>query len=91
MRVLVRVRTAGVNPADIVLRDGVMDHAYDALFPVIPGLDMAGIVEKAGLGAPEFSPGGEVIGYRRGQVLRYGTYAERASADVHMLVRSQAT
>jgi NADPH:quinone reductase-like Zn-dependent oxidoreductase len=34
-------------------------------FPVIPGWDIAGVVEHAGLGAPEFTVGDEVIGYIR--------------------------
>jgi NADPH:quinone reductase-like Zn-dependent oxidoreductase len=85
--VLVRVKAAGVNPADAVLRDGAGDSIYEAIFPVVPGWDLAGVVEEAGLGAPEFQPGDEVIGYVRGQILRYGTYAEKVAADVHTLVR----
>jgi NADPH:quinone reductase-like Zn-dependent oxidoreductase len=68
--VLVRVKAAGVNPADAVLRDGAADSIYEAIFPVVPGWDLAGVVEEAGLGAPEFQPGDEVIGYVRGQILQ---------------------
>jgi NADPH:quinone reductase-like Zn-dependent oxidoreductase len=84
--VLVRIKAAGLNPADIGLREGVMDHAIDAFFPVVPGWDLAGVVEEAGPGAPEFAPGDEVIGFLRGQALHYGTYAEKVAADVRALV-----
>ncbi|SFR29941.1 NADPH:quinone reductase [Lentzea waywayandensis] len=86
--VLVRVVAAGLNPADAAYRSGAVAHTVDAYFPVIPGWDVAGVVEQAGPGAPEFAPGDEVIGYIRGESLRqHGGYAELVSADVRTLVR----
>lgn len=86
--VLVQVRAASINPADIALRAGVMDHALEAFFPVIPGWDIAGVVEESGPGAAEFAPGDEVIGYVRENLLRaHGGYAEKIAADVRTLVR----
>lgn len=86
--VLVRVRAAGVNPADIVLREGLLADAVDTYFPVVPGWDLAGVVERAGPGAPEFAPGDEVVGYVRGDTMRqHGAYAELVAADVRTLAR----
>jgi NADPH:quinone reductase-like Zn-dependent oxidoreductase len=86
--VLVRVKAAAVNPADLGLRAGAAAATVDAWFPVIPGWDVAGVVEHAGIGAPEFSPGDEVIGYLRGEIQRqHGGYAELVAADVRTLAR----
>jgi NADPH:quinone reductase-like Zn-dependent oxidoreductase len=42
---LVRVKAAALNPADIGMQAGVADGIIDAWFPVIPGWDVAGIVD----------------------------------------------
>jgi len=90
--VLVRVKAAAVNPADLGMRAGVLADALDTYFPVVPGWDIAGIVERAGPGAPEFAPGDDVIGYVRGEVQhRHGAYAEKVSADVRTLIRKPRT
>ncbi|MEU4093606.1 NADP-dependent oxidoreductase [Streptomyces sp. NPDC026673] len=89
--VLVRVRAAALNPADLALQAGALDSAVDTYFPVIPGWDIAGVVEHAGPAAPEFTPGDEVIGYVRGDVQRaHGGLAELVGADVRTLVRKPA-
>ncbi|WP_315904497.1 alcohol dehydrogenase catalytic domain-containing protein [Streptomyces mirabilis] len=66
--VLVRIRAAAVNPADLQMREGLADANVPTYFPVIPGWDIAGVVEEAGPGAPEFRPGDEVVGYVRTSV-----------------------
>ena len=85
--VLVRTRAAGLNPADYVLQEGLGKDAMPALFPVIPGWDVAGVVEQVGPGVWEFAPGDEVIGYVRSDVLHAGSYAEFVAADVGTFVR----
>jgi NADPH:quinone reductase-like Zn-dependent oxidoreductase len=85
--VLVRVKAAALNPADYILQEGLGDSIMDAWFPVIPGWDVAGIVERAGAGVSEFRPGDEVIGFVREEILRHGTYAEMVSANVSAFVR----
>jgi NADPH:quinone reductase-like Zn-dependent oxidoreductase len=84
---LVRVKAAALNPADIGMQAGVADGIIDAWFPVIPGWDVAGIVEAVGPGVTEFRPGDEVIGFVYEGILRHGTYAERVAADVHYFAR----
>ncbi|MFJ1765393.1 NADP-dependent oxidoreductase [Amycolatopsis sp. NPDC088138] len=85
--VLVRVRAAALNPADLGVQSGALAGMLESYFPVVPGWDVAGVVEHAGPAAPEFAPGDEVIGYVRGEVEhRNGAYAELVAADVRTLV-----
>ncbi|MCX4903871.1 NADP-dependent oxidoreductase [Streptomyces sp. NBC_00878] len=90
--VLIRVRAAGLNRADAALQAGVLDSAVETFFPVVPGWDVAGVVERSGPGAPEFATGDEVIAYVRGDVQRaHGGFAELVSADVRAVARKPST
>ncbi|KUP98405.1 NADP-dependent oxidoreductase [Thermobifida cellulosilytica] len=88
--VLVRVRAAAVNPVDWKIREGRMDRLLDVFFPAIPGWDVAGVVERPGVAAPEFAPGDEVVGYVREDVVRRGTFAQKVAAPVRTLARRPA-
>src|SRR5438309_7188999 len=44
---LVRVIASGVNPADPLTLSGKYARAFGTHLPVIPGYDIAGVVEKA--------------------------------------------
>ncbi|MCO6005014.1 NADP-dependent oxidoreductase [Actinoallomurus purpureus] len=85
--VLVRAKAAGVNPVDWKIREGYLDSLFPTHFPVIPGWDLAGVVERVGPAVSEFSPGDEVIGYVREDHVERGTYAELVSAPVRTLGR----
>lgn len=74
--VLVRVKAAGINPADIAVREGMLKDKLPYQFPVIPGWDMAGIIEERGYSARRFNVGDEVYAYARRPMLQYGTFAE---------------
>jgi NADPH:quinone reductase-like Zn-dependent oxidoreductase len=74
--VLVRVRAAGLNPADWKTREGRQAERFPYHFPLILGWDAAGVVEKVGPAVTWFKPGDEVYGYVRRHDLQYGTYAE---------------
>jgi NADPH:quinone reductase-like Zn-dependent oxidoreductase len=88
--VLVRVKAAALNPADHMLQAGLGDAHMDAWFPVIPGWDVAGVVDQVGAGVSEFAPGDEVIGYIRQEILHRGGYAEWVSTPVETLARKPA-
>ncbi|MBT2506845.1 NADP-dependent oxidoreductase [Streptomyces sp. ISL-98] len=88
--VLVRIRAASVNPVDWKIQAGYLESALDAVFPVIPGWDVAGVVEQAGVGVTEFAPGDEVIGYVREDFVSRGTFAEYVAAPVRTLARKPA-
>jgi NADPH:quinone reductase-like Zn-dependent oxidoreductase len=77
--VLVRVKAAGVNPVDWKLMSGGLDPVMDIHFPVIPGWDVAGVVEAVGFDTPEFRPGDEVYSYGRRDTVQGGTFAELVS------------
>ena len=85
--VLIGVKAAALNPADHVLQAGLGDSIMDAWFPVIPGWDVAGVVERVGAGVREFAAGDEVIGFVREEILHHGTYAEKISSPASTLVR----
>ncbi|MEV6596460.1 NADP-dependent oxidoreductase [Actinoplanes sp. NPDC051346] len=88
--VLVRVKAASVNPVDWKIQAGYLDGFLDAVFPVIPGWDVAGVVEHVGVGVTEFAPGDEVIGYVREDFVSRGTFAEYVAAPVRTLARKPA-
>jgi len=88
--VLVKVRAASVNPVDWKIQAGYLDGAMDVVFPVIPGWDVAGVVEKVGPAITEFAPGDEVIGYVREDMVGRGTFAEYIAAPVRTLARKPA-
>ncbi|MFE4964194.1 NADP-dependent oxidoreductase [Streptomyces sp. NPDC056660] len=89
--VLVWIRAAAVNPADLRMREGLADAHVPTYFPVIPGWDIAGVVEEAGPGAPEFHPDDEVVGYVRTSVShQHGGYAELVATDAQALAPKPA-
>src|SRR4051812_22862971 len=57
-RVLVRVRAAGVNFADLMARQGLYPDAPD--LPAVLGYEVAGEVEGVGEGVEDFAPGDRV-------------------------------
>ncbi|MFE7665952.1 NADP-dependent oxidoreductase [Streptomyces celluloflavus] len=88
--VLIRVRAAGVNPVDWKIVAGYLDPLMYVHFPLIPGWDVAGVVEAAGADATEYEPGDEVIGYVRKDEVQHGTFAELVAAPVRTLARKPA-
>ena len=79
-----------MNPVDYHVRNGVMDSMLDVQFPVIPGWDMAGTVERVGYTAEGFAAGDEVLGYVTMDFLHHGTYAEYIAAPLRTLVHKPA-
>ncbi len=75
-QVLIRIRRSSVNPVDWKVMSGGLDTMMDAHFPVVPGWDVAGVVEEVGPDTPEFSPGQRVAAYARKMVVSGGTFAE---------------
>ena len=74
--VRVDVRAAGVNPVDTYFREGSYDPPE---LPMIPGSDLAGVVDAVGEGVEGFAEGDRVFGTGLGND-RQGTYAEYAVA-----------
>lgn len=88
--VLVRVKAASVNPVDWKIGAGHLDAMMETHFPLIPGWDVAGVVEAVGLDVQEYAVGDEVIGYARKDSVQLGTYAELVAANVRLLAPKPA-
>lgn len=75
-QILVRATRASVNPVDWKVMAGGLDAMMNAQFPVVPGWDVAGVVEQIGPDTPEFAVGDRVASYARKMVVSGGTFAE---------------
>ncbi|MFF2503508.1 NADP-dependent oxidoreductase [Streptomyces sp. NPDC058067] len=62
-QVLVRVKAAGINPSEAVIRTGALTDMFPSTFPSGQGSDLAGVIEEVGAGVDGFLPGDEVIGF----------------------------
>jgi NADPH:quinone reductase-like Zn-dependent oxidoreductase len=62
-QVLVRVKAAGINPSEAVIRTGAVAQLFPSTFPSGQGSDLAGVIEEVGAGVGGFSLGDEVIGF----------------------------
>ncbi|MFJ6718248.1 MULTISPECIES: NADP-dependent oxidoreductase [unclassified Streptomyces] len=89
--VLVRVKYAGVNPVDWKIMAGGLDALMDVVYPVVPGWDVAGTVERVGIDVPEYAVGDEVIAYARKDYVHGGTFAEFVSVPVRALAAKPAS
>jgi len=56
--VLIRVMAAAVNPVDVFIREGRSNQ-----FPLIPGMDVAGVVEQVGNKVTKFKRGDAIYAY----------------------------
>ena len=68
--VLVKAAGIGINPEDMLERNGVLKDSYPLQFPAIIGLDVSGTVVATGDGVTGLSIGERVCGWS------YHTYAE---------------
>ena len=80
--VLIAVKAAGVNYADIMMREG--RYSLRQSLPFVPGFEAAGVVLETGAGVADWKPGQRVMG----TVLRdtCGCYAERAVMRAWLLM-----
>jgi NADPH:quinone reductase-like Zn-dependent oxidoreductase len=61
-QVLVKVQAAGMNPMDQAIASGAFSEFLPATFPLILGVDVAGIVEAVGDGPGPYSVSDRVFG-----------------------------
>jgi NADPH:quinone reductase-like Zn-dependent oxidoreductase len=62
-QVRVRVMAAGVNALDGKIRSGAMQAMFPTPLPVIPGHEVAGVVDALGEGVTDMRVGDEVVGW----------------------------
>ena len=75
--VLIRVRAAGVNPADWKYLSGAYKQFMPLQFPLTPGMEGSGTIEAVGANVTSFKKGDEVYG------IITGGYAEFALAKAN--------
>jgi NADPH:quinone reductase-like Zn-dependent oxidoreductase len=64
--VLIRADFCGVNYADCIVRMGLYSSAREYVgWPITPGFEAAGVVERVGAGVREFAPGDAVLAVTR--------------------------
>jgi NADPH:quinone reductase-like Zn-dependent oxidoreductase len=85
-QVLVRVKTAGINPGEANIRRGLLHAMWPATFPSGQGSDLAGVVDEVGPGVTRFAIGDEVLGF----VDTRSSHAELVVVDVENLVTRPA-
>jgi NADPH:quinone reductase-like Zn-dependent oxidoreductase len=74
--VLVKVYATSLNPVDRATRAGYLQGMVDFALPLVPGLDLAGVVEALGDGVSTVALGDAVYGYSN--MMRQGAQAEYA-------------
>src|SRR5204862_4511415 len=77
--ILVRVIAAGVNPVDGMIRSGMFAKNQKLTSPMIPGGDIAGVVEKTGDKMTKFKEGDAIDAYLR--LKRHGSSGGCAVAE----------
>lgn len=77
--VLVKVKTAGVNPLDNMITRGEVKLITPYAFPLTMGNEMAGVVEKVGRNVTDFKTGDRV--FARLPLNKIGAFAEYVAVD----------
>jgi NADPH:quinone reductase-like Zn-dependent oxidoreductase len=90
--ILVRAKATSVNPVDWKVREGYLQGAYPHHLPIVPGWDVAGVVEAVGPAVTTgLEVGDEVWGYVRRDDVKYGTAAELVPAPERTVARKPAS
>lgn len=85
--ILIRVKAAGVNAMDPIIRGGYAKDMLEHRFPLTPGLDYAGTVEAVGPGASGFAVGDEVFGAVGNEYFGEGSFAEYVTATAALAAK----
>jgi NADPH:quinone reductase-like Zn-dependent oxidoreductase len=83
--VLVAVQAAGVNVMDPLYFSGALKDYMEHRFPLVPGIDIAGVVERTGSGVDGFAAGDEVYGVSSKPFVGAGSFAEYVVAGAENL------
>jgi NADPH:quinone reductase-like Zn-dependent oxidoreductase len=85
--VLVSVRAAGVNPVDWKVVAGGLQSRIPHHLPLVPGWDVAGVVEAVGPAVTEVAAGDRVLAYARKDHVQDGTFAEKVAVPIRAVTR----
>ena len=81
--VLVRIKAVGINPVDVVIRSG--RFPFYPPFPIILGIDFAGIVEEVGSNVTTLKVGQRVYGSNLSGISSYAQFIAVRHSFVHPL------
>lgn len=87
--VLVKVHAAGVNPLDIMVRNGEFKQLLKYRAPFVLGHDVSGVITRVGTDVRGFAVGDAV--YARPRDQRIGTFAEYIAIDQDDVARKPAS
>jgi NADPH:quinone reductase-like Zn-dependent oxidoreductase len=87
--VLVKVHAASLNPVDRFTRAGYLQQMINFPLPMVPGLDLSGVVEAIGSDVRSLAVGHAVYGYS--SRARQGAYAEYAAVKETEVAPKPAT
>ncbi|MEU6351808.1 NADP-dependent oxidoreductase [Streptomyces sp. NPDC047072] len=76
-QLLVEVRAAGIQPGEVMIREGARHDRWPATFPSGQGSDLAGVVVETGPQSRGFAVGDEVLGFTH----RRASHAEFVVVD----------
>jgi NADPH:quinone reductase-like Zn-dependent oxidoreductase len=85
--VLVSVHAAGVNPVDWKIVAGYLQGAFPHHLPLVPGWDVAGVVEAVGPAVTTVAPGDRALAYARKDHVQHGTFAEKVSVPERAIAK----
>ena len=83
--VLVEIHAVSINPIDCKIRSGLMQEKISYTFPLIPGLDVSGVVKQLGEEVTGYKVGDAVLA--KTNLLDNGAYAEFVAIDEKLLAR----
>lgn len=81
--VLVEVHAVSINPIDHKVRSGLMQEKISYAFPLIPGLDVSGVVKQLGQAVTGYKVGDAVLA--KTNLLDNGAYAQFVAIDEKLL------
>ena len=91
-KVLVRIKAAGVNPADWKIREGYMQQMMPLQFPSTLGIDFSGVIERTlERESLVLSHGDEVYGQAPEILGGSGAFAEMALANADTIAYKPKT
>lgn len=85
--VLVAVHAAGVNPVDAGYASGAYKDYMEHRLPLVPGVDLAGVVEQVGAGVEAFAAGDEVYGVVAKPFVGAGSFADYVVVSADTIAR----
>lgn len=85
-QILVKMAAAGLNPVDWRIADGMLQGKLPHVFPLVIGIDGAGVVEAVADDVSGFSVNERVAGKFMFGVVGAGSYAQYAAIDQHAVL-----